>query len=178
MGVPLCNSREEVVDFHAERCCGVNDTLDAWALAAIPTSAKLESHVGHHALDGNWEDGAMSLCLQNLGIIKEDDGSAVATSMTSTNKRGRGGTSNAGDQGAHASSIGDDVDRPKDLLLNALLAFIVKVGIVGGGKILALLTILMLFLMLGTDMIDGPLGILGNAFITGLGTLDDIDTIL
>ncbi len=49
------------------------------------------------------------------------------------------GTSNAGDQGAHAGSIGGDLDRLKDLLLNTLLAFIIKVGLVGSGKILALL---------------------------------------
>jgi hypothetical protein len=66
----------------------------------------------------------------------------------------------------------------KDLLLNVLLAFIVKVNIAGGGEILVLLTILLMFLMLGTDTIDGPPGILGNACITSLGTLDDIDTVL
>ena len=59
-----------------------------------------------------------------------------------------------------------------------LLAFILEVSIVGGGKILALLTLLLLFLAFGLDTIDGPPGILGNACITGLGTLDDIDTLL
>jgi hypothetical protein len=134
--------------------------------------------VGHHALDGNWEDGVMSLCLQNLGIIKEDNGSVPAMSTTSTSRSSRGGTSNANNQGANAGSIGGNVDRLKDLLLNALLAFIVEVGTVCGGKILALLTILLLFLTLGTDTIDGPLGILANACITGMGTLDDMDTVL
>jgi hypothetical protein len=129
-------------------------------------------------LDGNWEDGAMSICLQNLGIINKDNGSVMAMSTTSTSRSGRGGTSNAGDQGAHTGSIGGNIDRLKDLLLNALLAFIVEVGIVRGGKILALLTILLLFLMLDTDTINGPLGILGNACITGLGTLSDKDTVL
>ncbi len=49
---------------------------------------------------------------------------------------------------------------------------------VGGGKILTLLTILLLFLTLGTDTIDGPPGFLGNACIVGLVTHDVIDTIL
>ncbi len=82
------------------------------------------------------------------------------------------------DQGAHAGSIGGNLDRLKDLLLNTLLAFIIKVSIVGGGNILALLTLLLLFLTFGLDTIDGPPGILGNACITGLGTLDDIVTVL
>jgi hypothetical protein len=152
VGVPLCNSREKVVVSHAEQCCSIDDTSDAWAVAAIQVGAKLESNVGHHALDGNWEDWAMSLCLQNLGIIKEDNGLVAAMSTTSTGRSSRSGTSNASDQGAHAGSI--------------------------GGKILVLLTLLMLFLMFGLDTINGPPGILGNACITGLGTLDDIDTIL
>jgi hypothetical protein len=59
-----------VVVSRAERYCGINNTSDAWAVAAIQAGAKLESSVGHHALDGNWEDWAMSLCLQNLGIVK------------------------------------------------------------------------------------------------------------
>jgi hypothetical protein len=178
VGVPLCNSREKVVVSRAECCCGIDDTLDARAVAAIQVGAELGSNVGHHALDGNWEDWAMSLCLQNLGIIKEDDKFATAKSTTSTSRSSRSGTSNAGDQGAHAGSISGNLDRLKDLLLNTLLAFIIKVGIVGGGKILALLTLLLLFLAFGLDTIDGPPGILGNACITGLGTLDDIDTVL
>jgi hypothetical protein len=93
VGVPLCNSREELVISRAERCCSIDDTLDALAVAAIQVGAKLESNVGHHALDGNWEDWAMSLCLQNLGIIKEDDGFAMATPTTSTSRSSRGGTS-------------------------------------------------------------------------------------
>ncbi len=160
----------------AECCCSVNDTSDAWTVAAIQVGAELESNVGHHALDGNWEDWAMSLCLQNLGII--DDRFAAATSMTSTSRSSGGGTSNAGDQGAHAGNIGGANDRLKDLLPNVLLVFIVEVGIVGGGKILALLTILLLLLTLGMDPIDSPPGILGNVCITGMGTLDDIDTVL
>jgi hypothetical protein len=178
VGVPRCNSREKVVVSRAEHCCGIADTLDARAVAAIQVGAKLESNVGHHPLDDNWEDWAMSLCLQNLGIIKEDDGFDTATSTTSTSRSSGSGTSNAGDQGAHAGSIGGNLDRLKDLLLNALLAFIIKVGIVGGGEILALLTLLLLFLAFGSDTIDGPPGILGNACITGLGTLEDIDTVL
>ncbi len=57
VGVPLCNSREEAVVSHAERCCGVNDTSDALAVAAIQVSAKLESNVGQHALDGSGRTG-------------------------------------------------------------------------------------------------------------------------
>ncbi len=178
VGVQLCNSREKVIVSCAERCRGINDTSDARAVAAIQVGAKLESNVGHHALDGNWEDWAMNLCLQNLGIIKEDDGFAVAMSMTSTSRSSRSGTSNTSDQGAHTGSISGDLDRLKDLLLNMLLAFIIKVGIVGGGKILALLTLLLLFLTFGLDTIDGPPGISGNSNITGLRTLDDIDTVL
>ncbi len=97
VGIPLCNSREKVVVSCAEHYCGVNDTSDAWAVAAIQVGAELESNVGHHALDGNWEDSAMSLCWLNLGIIKEDDGSAADTTTTSTSRSGRGGTSNASD---------------------------------------------------------------------------------
>jgi hypothetical protein len=85
---------------------------------------------------------------------------------------------NASDQGANAGSIGGNLDRLKDLLLNTLLTFIIKVGIVGGGEILALLTLMLLFLMPGSDTINGSPGILGNACITCLGTLDDIDTVL
>jgi hypothetical protein len=178
VGVPLCNSREKVVVSRAERCCGIDNTSDAWAVAAIQVGAELESNVGHHALNGNWEDWVMTLCLHNLGIIKEDNGFAVATFTTSTSRSSRSGTSNAGDRGAHAGSSGGDLDRLKDLLLNMLLVFIIKVGIAGGGEILALLTLLLLFLAFSSDMIDGPPGILGNACITGLGTLDDIDTVL
>jgi hypothetical protein len=178
VGVPLCNSREKVVVSRAEHCCGIDDTSDARAVAAIQAGAELESNVGHHALDGNWEDWAMSLCLQNLGIIKEDNGFAAATFTTSISRSSRRGASNAGDRGAHAGSIGGNLDRLKDLLLNTLLAFIIKVGIVVGGKILVLLTLLLLFVMPGLDTIYGPPGILGNACITGLGTLDDIDTVL
>jgi hypothetical protein len=96
VGVLLYNSKEEVVVSCAEHCCGVNNTSDAWAVATIQVGAKLESNVGHHAL-GNCEDWEMSLCLQNLGIIKEDTGSAMATSKTSTSRSSRGGTSKAGD---------------------------------------------------------------------------------
>jgi hypothetical protein len=83
VGVPLCNSREKVVVSRAERCCGINDTLDAWAVAAIQFGAKLESNVGHHALDSNWENWAMSLngppgilvnaCITGLGTLDDID---------------------------------------------------------------------------------------------------------
>ena len=39
-----------------------------------------------------YQDWAMSLCLQNLGIIKEDDEFAAATSMASTSRSSRSGT--------------------------------------------------------------------------------------
>jgi hypothetical protein len=93
------------------------------AVAAIQVGAKLESNVRYHTLDGNGKDWAMSFCLQNLGIIKEDNRSATTTSTTSTSRSGRGGTSNAGDQGAHADSIGGNVGRLKDpLLMRSLLS--------------------------------------------------------
>ncbi len=64
-----------------------------------------------------------------------------------------------------------------DLLLNVLLALIVKVCVVGGGKILALLQVVLLLLLLGMDKIDCLPGIFGYARIACGGALDDVNTV-
>ncbi len=135
-----------------------------------------ESNVGHHTLDGNLENWLMGLGMEPLDIIEKNDG-FLFTSTTSTSISGRGATRDTSNWQGNACSIGGDGNRLKDLLPNALLACLVEVGIVGGGKILALLWFVLLLLLFGMDTLDRLLGIICNARITCVGALDDPNTI-
>jgi hypothetical protein len=86
-------------------------------------------------------------------------------------------TSIACDGRANAGCIGGDRYGLKDLLPNAFLAGIVEVTVVGGGKVLVLLMIMLTFLPLVMDPFDGLLGILMDARIACVGAFDDIDVI-
>jgi hypothetical protein len=91
VGVPLGNSSEEMVISDAESCGSVHDTLDAQAVAVFQGEAKLEINLGHHTLDGNWENCSMGLGLKNLDIVEEND-RFPSMSTTSTSSGGRGVT--------------------------------------------------------------------------------------
>ncbi len=64
------------------------------------------------------------------------------------------------------------------MLPNTLLACVVEVAVVGGGKILAPLEVLLLLLPLIADMLDGLLNFLLNPWIAGIGVFDDINATL
>ncbi len=168
---------KEMVISGVESCSGVHDTSDTQAVVVIQDEAKLESNVGHHTLDGNWDNSMMSLCLEDLNIVQEND-VFLAASMASISRSGRSATSDTSDQQAHTCSIRGNGDTLKDLLPNVLPILIVKVGVVGIGKILALLQVLLLLLLLGADTIDHLPGIFGNARVACIRALDDINTIL
>jgi hypothetical protein len=72
----------------AESCCGVQDTLNAWALAIVKVKAKLEHDVRHYTLGGNRNNWALGVGLQHLRIIHENDRLATTTSSTSRSQRG------------------------------------------------------------------------------------------
>ncbi len=60
---------------------------------------------------------------------------------------------------------------------NALLTLGIEVTEIGGGKVLALGKVLLLFLPLGTDTLDSLLGILVNSRVVGIGAFNHVDPI-
>jgi hypothetical protein len=175
MGVPFGNGSKEVIISGAKGCCGVNNTSNAWAPAIIEDRSELERDVWHYTLDGNRKSGAAGLGLQHLGIVHEDDG-FVAT-MPCPCRSWSSAASNACDGRANAGCIGGDRYGLKDLLPNALLAGIVEATVVGGGKVLALVMIVLTFLPLVTDQLDGLLSVLMDALIASVRVFDDLDAV-
>ena len=175
MGVPFGNGSKEVIISGAKCCCGVDDTSNAWALAIIEDRSKLERDVWHYTLDGNRKSGVAGLGLQHLGIVHEDDGFATTTSCPC--RSWCSATSNACDGRANTGCIGGDRYGLKDLLPNTLLASVVEVTVVGSGKVLALLMIVLTFLPLVTDLFDGLLSVLMDARIASVGAFDDVDAV-
>ncbi len=57
------------------------------------------------------------------------------------------------------------------------LACFVEVAVVGGGKVLALCEVLLLFLMLVADTLDDLLGIVDDAWVVCIGAFDDMNAI-
>jgi hypothetical protein len=131
--------------------------------------------VWHYTLDGNRKSGAAGLRLQHLGIVHKDDRFAVNTSCPC--RSWSSATSNACDGRAYAGCIGGDRYGLKDLLPNTLLTGGVEVTVVGSGKVLALLMIVLLFLPLVTDPFDGLLIVLMDAQIASIGAFDDVDAV-
>jgi hypothetical protein len=72
----------------AESCCGVQDTLNAWALAIVKIKAKLEGDVQHYTLGGDRKNWALGVGLQHLRIIHKNDRLAMTTSSISRSPRG------------------------------------------------------------------------------------------
>jgi hypothetical protein len=175
MGVPFGNGSKKVIISGAKGCCGVDNTSNAWAPAIIEDRSELECDVWHYTLDGNRRSGAAGLGLQHLGIAHEDDGFAATTSCPC--RSWSSATSNACDGRANAGCFGGDRYRLKDLLPNTLLAGVVKVTVVGGGKVLALLMIMLTFLPLVTNPSDGLLSVLMDARIASIGAFDDVDAV-
>jgi hypothetical protein len=66
----------------------------------------------------------------------------------------------------------------EDLLPNVLLACVVEVTVVSGGKILALLGVLLLLLPLIADAFNCLLCILMNSRVACVGTLDNLNAVL
>ncbi len=165
---PLCSDLSLTLGFF-------DDTSNAWAPAIIEDRSKLERDVWHYTLDGNWKSGAAGLGLQHLGIVHEDDGFAATTSCPC--RSWSSATSNACDGRTNAGCIGGDRNGLKDLLPNVLLVGIVKVTVVCGGEVLALLMIVLTFLPLVTDPFNGLLSVLMDARIASVGAFDDVDAV-
>jgi hypothetical protein len=175
MGVPFVNGSKEVIISGAKGCRSINNTLNAWAPAIIEDRSEMERDVWHYTLDGNRKSWAVGLGLQYLSVVHEDDGFAATTSCPC--RSWSSATSNACDGRANTSCIGGDRYGLKDLLPNALLASIAEVTVVGGGKVLALLMIVLMFLPLITDPLDGLCSILMDARIASVGAFDDVDAV-
>ncbi len=61
--------------------------------------------------------------------------------------------------------------------MNALLTLSIEVTEIGGGEVLALGKVLLLLLLLGTDTLNNPLGILVNSWVVGVGAFNHVDPV-